>query len=57
MALKEYRHSSIYKGIDIVDLITRVLTNKATTEDQKVFASFCGKCLRNWQDVKKALTK
>lgn len=57
MKLKKYRHSLIFKGIDIIDLIMRVLTDKATAEDQKLFASFCGKNLRNWQDVKKALTK
>ena len=57
MKLKKYRHSLILKGIDIIDLIMRVLTDKATAEDQKLFASFCGKNLRNWQDVKKALTK
>jgi hypothetical protein len=48
------KHSStdaIFYGVDLIELVKRVLNDRATPEDHRLFASFCGRGLRNWQDL------
>lgn len=59
---KQPNNNAVFYGIDLVELVKRVLTGKASSDEHRLFASFCGKGLRNWQDLlqiykKRALTK
>lgn len=51
MASKLNPRKSTLDGVDLVEVVKRVLTGKATDDDHKIFASFCGRGLRNWQDL------
>ena len=41
-----------FEGVNMVELVKKVLTGRANERDHELFASFCGRGLRNWQDLK-----
>lgn len=51
MARKPTSHDLIFYGVDLIELVKRVLNDRATPDEHRLFASFCGKGLRNWQDL------
>lgn len=51
MSKKSKSIHAVFDGVDLVELVKRILTGKATDDEQRLFASFCGRGLRNWQDL------
>ncbi|MBS1471013.1 MAG: hypothetical protein HP023_10610, partial [Lachnospiraceae bacterium] len=46
-----------FDNIDLLALIERVVQGRASDNDYVIFASFCGKGLRDWQDIKRIIER
>lgn len=54
---KKQKTDDCFDNINLLAVIERVVQGRASDNDYVVFASFCGKGLRDWQDIKRVIER
>ncbi len=54
---KKQKTDDCFDNINLLAVIERVVQGGASDNDYVVFASFCGKGLRDWQDIKRIIER
>lgn len=54
---KKQKTDDCFDNINLLAVIERVVQGRASDNDYVVFASFCCKGLRDWQDIKRIIER